>query len=139
MDLSTDARNAATKGALGGIRAAIGIARATIALREDTGVAPYPRVGEMQANRYHVSYHPVLSGLYIMDSATQFPNNPWTLSTLPNIHFRSVVDCAALSIGMLRSTSGADFRGWCYNENTGEAWANSDRNGGGPARTENYY
>ncbi len=139
FDFATEGKNAVTQGSLGGIRAAIGIARANIAVKEDVGTPPYPKTSEMQANRFNGAYHPVLSGAYIMDVATGFPKNPWTLDTLPIPHFSSVVDCTSLSKGFIHSTSGADFRGWCYNEDTGEAWANSDRNQGGPLKTENYY
>ncbi len=137
MDMKKDAKNAATLGSIGGIRAAVGIARATIALREDIGVPVYPKSGEMQANQYHGAYHPVLSGQYIMDPSTGFPKNPWTLATLPESHFRSVVDCTSLSKGILNSVSGSDLRGWCYNETSGEAWANSAFNG--DSETENRY
>ena len=128
-----------TEGSLGGIRSAVAIARAAIALKEDIGTPPYPKVGEMQVNYFLAIYHPVLSGVYIMDRATGFPKNPWTLSTLPATHFSSVVDCSALSKSLINSTSGSDFRGWCYNETTGEVWANSNRNGGSSSTTENYY
>lgn len=38
IDFRTDAKNAATKGALGGMRSAIAVARSAIALKEDSAV-----------------------------------------------------------------------------------------------------
>ena len=50
IDYRVDAKNAATKGALGAMRAALAIATASIALREDPAVPTpkYPDMSEMQ-------------------------------------------------------------------------------------------
>lgn len=143
QDFRTESRDAATRGALGGLRSAIAIARATIALKEDTGVPLYPTALEMQANAYTGS-HPVLNALAtsnkrILDGSAGIPVNPWSLTTIPLTQQSSIFDCAALTKPNIRSTAGASDFGWCYNQSTGEFWANSDRNSGGAGNTENNF
>jgi prepilin-type N-terminal cleavage/methylation domain-containing protein len=139
IDFRTDAKNAAVQGALGTFRAAVAISVAAIQLREDptAGVPKYPTAAEMQGNAYDGS-HPVLSGTNILDSGSGIPKNPWTLSTLPAAHFNSIADCVGLAKGAVLATP-ADDRGWCYNSNNGNIWANSDKNGASAAQTENVY
>lgn len=140
IDFRTDAKNAATKGALGALRSAIVIGRAAIQLREDPlgGFAPYPNILEVQGNAFNAS-HPILNGERLMDQASGIPQNPWTLNTIPQVEWSSIFDCGPLAKGLLVSVGGSEDVGWCYNENTGQIWANSDRNGGTPGNTENYY
>lgn len=139
IDFRTDAKNAATQGALGTFRAGVAIAIAAIQLREDptANVPRYPTALEMQANAFDGS-HPVLSGSNILDSGSGTPRNPWTMSTLPNSHFTSIADCDSLAKGTVLGTP-ADDRGWCYNGANGNLWANSSKNGAGGAVTENTY
>lgn len=145
IDFRTDAKNAATNGALGAFRAAIVIATASIALREDPtlGTLPkYPTISEMWGNMFlsiAPNSHPVLSGLNIMDPAEGIPKNPWTLSTAPIIDFLSIYDCATLTPKtQILGISGSDERGWCYNDAQGIIWANSNLNKSTTA-TENTY
>lgn len=142
IDFRTDAKNAATSGALGTFRAGIAIAIAAIQLREDPTTSParYPTHAEMVANKFLVASHPVLtaSGEYILDSGAGIPKNPWTLSTLPSTHFNSIADCNALAKGTVLGTP-ADSRGWCYNAVNGNIWPNSALNGSGAALTENTF
>ncbi len=126
VDFRSDAKNAATQGALGGMRAAIAVGRAAIALREDSTAPVYPVVTEMRGNAFNAS-HPVLSGTAIMDKSAGIPSNPWTLSTLPSAHFSSIADCTGVTQGDLLATP-ADDRGWCYNPSNGTIWANSHKN-----------
>jgi len=142
QDMRTEARNAAIKGALGGIRASIAIARATIAIKEDVTAPAYPRVLELQANLY-LGSHPVLSAITttsakrIVDAAAGMPGNPWSLTTIPLIQQASIFNCEAIAKSFLLSTAGQTDFGWCYNQTTGEFWANSDRNGGTAGNREN--
>lgn len=143
QDFRTDARNAATKGGLGGVRSAIAIARAAIALREDVNVPIYPTALEMQNNSYNGS-HPVLNALAaankrILDGATGAPVNPWSLSTIPLRQQSSIFDCNALTRPNVRSIALQTDFGWCYKHSTGEFWANSDKNSGSIGNTENNY
>lgn len=142
IDFRTDAKNAATHGALGTFRAGIAIAVAAIQLREDptTSPAKYPTHAEMVANQYQVAQHPVLAGTgeNILDSGSGIPKNPWTLSTLPAAHFTSIADCTALAKGTVLGTP-ADDRGWCYNPSNGNLWANSAKNGAIASTTENAF
>lgn len=141
QDFRTEARNAATQGALGGLRAAIAVARAAIALKEEQGVPVYPTFLEMSGNAYNGS-HPVLNALSstnkkIMDGANGVPVNPWSMNTIPLAQQNSMWDCASLTKSTVRSTADQSDFGWCYRESTGEIWANSDRNASTPP--ENQY
>ncbi len=129
VDFRTDAKNSATQGALGGLRAGIAIGRASIALREADTAPAYPDVTELRTNVYQPAFHPVLAAqaLAIVDKAPSIPQNPWTLATLPLAHFSSVADCSGLTQGDVLDTP-ADSRGWCYNNTNGTIWANSHRN-----------
>lgn len=143
QDFRNESRDAATRGALGGIRSAIAISRAAIALKEDLGVPLYPTVIELQGNSYNGS-HPVLNSLVqarkrILDGASGIPVNPWSLITIPRTQQSSVFDCSLLVRPNIRSIAdGTDF-GWCYSQVTGEFWANSKRNGAVSGSTENNF
>lgn len=139
IDFRTDAKNAATQGAIGAMRSALSIATAAIALKEDPTVPTpkYPTLDEMKTNAFNGS-HPSLSGTSIMDPANGIPRNPWSISTLPVAHLNSVINCNVTK-SLLNSTSGFDHRGWCYRETSAEIWANSALNKGGAAKTENTY
>jgi len=133
QDMRTEARDAALKAGLGGVRSAIAVARATISLREDVGTPPYPTILEMQQNIYFGS-HPILSSIAttankrIVDGSAGFPVNPWSMTTIPLSEQDSVIDCSTLAKGNIRSATGITEFGWCYNQTSGEFWANTDRN-----------
>ena len=91
----------------------------------------------MQANKF-VDSHPVLSGTFIMEPANGIPKNPWTISTLASAYQNSIINCAVAK-SLIFSTSGQDFRGWCYKETTAEVWANSNLNTGTANKTENSF
>ncbi len=138
-DFRTDAKNAATKGSLGAMRSAIAVAKAAIALKEDTTTADYPTIAEMQANAYQAASHPVLqaAGNTIMDKAQGFPENPWSVDTYTTAQKASILDCSSYSKGTVHTVPQVADVGWCYKASTGEIWANSDRNG--QTETENKY
>jgi len=137
IEFRTEAKNGATQGLLGAFRSALAIAVSAIQVKEDHGVPRYPTFNEMSANAFDSS-HPVLSGTEILDKATDIPNNPWSKSTAARTDKNRIYDCSALAKGGLLSPPNND-QGWCYNENTGMFWTNSDRNSGLPGETENYY
>lgn len=143
QDFRTESRDAAVQASLGGVRAAIAVARATIALKEDTGVPLYPTFVEMQLNAYNGS-HPIMNALAsqnkkIMDGSAGFPVNAWSLITIPLNQQASVFDCSYTAKPNVRSTGGQLNFGWCYNHTSGEFWSNSVRNGGSAGNTENYF
>jgi len=134
IDFGKDARDAATEGALGAMRAAVSIGASAISVKESplTSPATYPTLAELQANKYLAASpnnHAVLANTNILDAGQGVPNNPWSDTN-------TVQDCSALSKGGLL-TAPNDDDGWCYNENTGQIWANSDINGG--PTTENNF
>jgi len=133
QDMRSEARDSTIRAAVGGVRSAVAIARAAVALQEDVTAPPYPTVLEMQSNIY-LGSHPVLSAIAttankrIMDAATGMPPNVWSMTTIPLVQQASVIDCNALAKGNIRSAAGITEFGWCYNQTSGEFWANSDRN-----------
>ena len=147
IDFRTNAKNAAVQGGVGGVRSAISIARAAIALREDPSTPPYPTVTELWGNSFLAaspSSHSANAGTAIMDVSSGFPKNPWTLSTNAAATFNSVIDCSALTKPAVQPAGPLQNQGWCYGSNTGANgyfWANSALNGStaGVATTENTY
>jgi prepilin-type N-terminal cleavage/methylation domain-containing protein len=139
IDFRTDAKNGVTYGALGAIRSAVAISVASIQVKEDPTIPSpkYPTLLEMQANSFTVS-HPQLSATYLLDPSAGVPKNPWSLSTLAAAFQNSMINCQQAKT-IIFSTSGQDYRGWCYRETSGEVWANSNLNGGGATKTENSY
>ena len=136
QDFRRDARNAATHGSLGGMRAALAIHTAAIRLKEDSSTPSYVTYLEFSANKFNAS-HPVLNGTAIMDPASGIPENPWSTSAAPTSDRNRIYDCSGQpSKGLLLNPN--DDRGWCYNEITGQIWANSDLNGD-PTSTENTF
>lgn len=143
IDFRTDAKNAATQGAVGALRSAVAVARAAIALRETNFAPIYPTVTEFWGNAFNGS-HPVLSGTNLMDPAGGIPPNPWTQSTSAANTFNSVFDCSGVSTfkQSILTGAGQGQMGWCYSGvvgATGDFWANSSGNGGTSLTTENNY
>ena len=144
IDFRTDAKNGATQGALGALRAAMAVATAAIQLREDPTIPTpkYPTWLEASQGAFDAS-HPVLNTTSIMDQANGTPKNPWSLSTMLNAFHSTVIDClsGALSNSKsnVNSATGFDYRGWCYRQTSGEIWANSNLNGGSANKTENAF
>jgi len=138
IDFRTDAKNAATQGAIGAMRSAISVAVAAVQLKEDPTVPTpkYPTFIEMYANNF-TSSHPNLSGTAIMDPSSGFPGNPWTVSTATSTLRNTVALCTGTKSVILSGATAQ--RGWCYRETGGEIWANSNANGGGSGKTENTY
>ena len=89
IDMRVDAKNAATKGILGSVRAALAIVHAAMMLRESPSIAnalPYPTWSELQTNAM-ASDHPILIGTAITSPSTgglKYPQglyaNPWAPS-----------------------------------------------------------
>ena len=145
IDFRTEAKNAATHGSLGALRAAVAVATAAIALKEDPALntPKYPTVLEMQANNYDAS-HPALTALSsvnkkILDDAEGIPKNPWSLATVPIAQQNTIWDCSTLTKTFLRSATDETDFGWCYNATTGQIWANSDKNGSTATERENHF
>jgi len=137
IDFRTDAKNAATQGAIGAVRSALSIAVAAVSLKEDpTLPSPkYPTILELQGNTF-TSSHPNLSGVSIMDPSSGLPKNPWSVSTASTAWQNSVFHCSSATKGDLTGTVRA---GWCYRETAGSFWANTNVNGSTGTKTENYY
>ena len=126
IDFRKDAKNQSTQAALGILRSAVVIATASIQLKEDPSQASpkFPTLAEMQANQFLES-HPVLKGNKIVDGPNGVPKNPWSEPTLPVANFNKILKCSGPK-GSLHLTE--KNQGWCYSEETGEVWANSNQN-----------
>lgn len=134
IDFRKEAKDSATKGALGALRAGIAIAVSAIALREDPATIPpaYPTLAELAGNTYLAAdpnRHPAMAGKNIVDASQGIADNPWT-------NTKTVQDCTGLAKGTLLAAPNND-NGWCYNPTAGTLWANSDLNGG--PTTENNF
>ncbi len=123
IDMRTEARDEATKAGVAALRSAVSILVGGVAVKENPNLSPrtYPSFLEVSGNALLAAApanHAKMAGTAIMDKASGFPNNPWTTTNV--IH-----DCDAKAKGALLGAPNNDD-GWCYNETTGEFWANSD-------------
>lgn len=103
LDYRTDAKAAACKGALGGVRAGIANYYAHTSL---TGTPTYPTLAQLT------------TAATVMTDA--IPPNPYDTDGTPN----NVVASSSAK-GTVSGASG----GWCYNAATGEFWANTSTAG----------
>jgi len=102
QDLSSEAREAAARSALGSLRSGITIFYANQAVV--TGTATWPTLDEVRTIGT------------VMEQA--IPENPYQASFADSI----------LASGVRGTVVGADC-GWAYNETTGEIWLNSSETG----------
>ncbi len=123
IDMRTEARDEATKASLAALRSSVAIVVGAIAVKENPNLSPryYPSYTEYSGNQLlaaNPANHAKLAGTAIMDKASGFPINPWTQTN-------TIKDCDSKAKGTLLGAPNADD-GWCYNQTTGEVWANSD-------------
>jgi MSHA pilin protein MshA len=103
LDYRTDAKNAAVKGVLGGVRAAIANYYAKSATESGGGVPKYPALNELAAQM----------------SEGIVPDNPYdTDSTKNNVE-----------VGVTKGTLVGSNGGWAYKASTGQFWANTSTSG----------
>jgi len=124
----TDTRDETTKVALSNLRSILTHSSIAIAMKEDPTQRParFPTHAELSANSLIASApanHRVLAGLAIADTSTGIPVNPWANTN--GIH-----NCIGKAKGTLLSAPEPTNDGWCYNEVSGEIWANSELNSG---------
>lgn len=139
FDFRKDAKNSATQAGVGMIRSAIAHATTQIALKEDPTTKPlkFPTIEEMKKGVF-LEVHPKLAGTRIFDKEVGIPKNPWTLAELQEKSMVEIIECE-FDKSSLNLKAEYLQRGWCYRPSTGEVWANSNQNGAGPGKTENFY
>lgn len=103
FDFSTDAKEAACKGALGGVRSAIANYYAYSATPAGGGAPTYPTIAQLRTPGV------VMEG--------ELPVNPYSTGANNN----AVVQGATKGTPATGGTTGA----WCYRRATGEFWANT--------------
>jgi prepilin-type N-terminal cleavage/methylation domain-containing protein len=103
LDYSQDARKAACKGALGGLRAAISNFYLWTGTQAGGGTSRYPTITELTA-----------LGTVMSES---LPGNPFDKDGTPN----NVVDAGSEDKGAVVGSDG----GWAYKPATGQIWANT--------------
>lgn len=113
LDYSLDARKAACKGALGAMRSAITNYRAYSVTDAGGGVARYPAISDLAT-----------IGAVLQEVV---PDNPFDDNGSPN----NIVDATGQNRGAVVGST----KGWAYNPDTGQIWANSGTKGIG----ENQY
>jgi MSHA pilin protein MshA len=103
MDFTTDAKHAACKGALGGVRSAVANFYAFSATPAGGGTAAYPTLTQL------TTAGTVLQG--------GIPDNPYSTSAAKN----AVIAGTTMGTPVTSGTTG----GWCYKASTGEFWADT--------------
>lgn len=113
LDYTRDAKSAACKAALGGMRAAIANYHTFSLTPSGGGTSQFPSILDLST-----------IGTVLQDAV---PPNPYDSDAVPN----NVVDAT----GQTRGTIVGTTKGWAYNPVTGEIWANS----GSKTQFENTY
>ena len=103
FDFSGDAKEAACKGALGGVRSAVATYYAHSATDTGGGTAKWPTLAELTATGT------------VMEQA--IPENPYSTGAAKN----AVVAGTTKGTPVTAGTTG----GWCYKASTGEFWADT--------------
>ena len=103
LDFTTDAKKAACKGALGGVRSAIANHYAYSATPAGGGTAGYPTLAQLTT-----------SGTVVQGD---FPDNPYSTSATKNAVIAGTTKGTPATAG----TTG----GWCYKASSGEIWADT--------------
>jgi len=103
IDFTTDAKSAACKGALGGVRSAVAHFYAYEATPAGGGTATYPSLAEL------TTIGTVMS--------QDVPDNPYSTSATKNAVIAGVTKGTPVTSG----TTG----GWCYLASSGEFWADT--------------
>lgn len=103
MDFTTDAKKAACKGSLGGVRSSIANYYAYTATPSGGGIPAFPTLAQL------TTVGTVLQG--------KIPDNPYSTSAIKN----AVVVGVTMGTPVTAGTTG----GWCYKAATGEFWANT--------------
>ncbi len=103
VDFSTDAKDSAAKGALGGVRSAISNYYAYSATPSGGGTPTYPTLTQLTT-----------SGVVL---ELDMPNNPYSTGTTMN----AVIAGTTKGTPVTSGTTGA----WCYKASSGEFWADT--------------
>ncbi len=103
LDFTTDAKEAACKGSLGGVRSAVSSFYAYSATPSGGGTATWPTLAELTTEGT------VMEGI--------IPDNPYSTSATKNDVIAGVTKGTPVTIG----TTG----GWCYLASSGEFWADT--------------
>ena len=103
LDFTTDAKAAACKGALGGVRSAVANYYAYSATPAGGGTAGFPTLAQLTTSGT------VLQG--------DMPENPYSTGATKNTVIAGTTKGTAVTAG----TTG----GWCYKASTGEFWADT--------------
>lgn len=131
LDFQTNAKNQATKGALGSFRTAIENAKTLLVVKCGGTPGTLPSEGDVTGNDMTVSGVCTSPGEITaaeknLISASSWPvANPWT----GNSTVTACGDTAACTARTGCSAAGTFDGGWCYDDQTGTFFANSNSNG----------
>ncbi|MBF0316198.1 MAG: type II secretion system protein [Oligoflexia bacterium] len=123
IDFQSDAKNAATSGALGAMRTAIANQKVVMVLKCGKSADAWPVAGDITANDITTTSCTAAQVTNAADRkfvSTGIPVNPW--GTNATILACSGTGCAAKG-NPCDGTARAG--GWCYNTATGDLWADS--------------
>lgn len=135
INYGTEAKDAATKSALGSLRTAINNQYLNMTLRCGTS-GTYPTLAQLNANDITTGGTPCTTAMIPTATNRQFvmggtlPDNPWGGGATKNV----AVACSGAGTGCNQTDATncagnaytAADTGWCYNPATGKIWANSN-------------
>jgi type IV pilus assembly protein PilA len=144
VNYGKDSRNAATKANLQVLRRAISEKNGIMRLRCNVQTVSFPNVASINANDISdgnsgcsATYVTVPDNLFV---AAGIPVNPWSHDIQTSeANSRLVTACSGLGCTVFGShctfncagtVHDGTENGWCYNQDTGEVWANTGRNDG---------
>jgi prepilin-type N-terminal cleavage/methylation domain-containing protein len=139
IDFRTEAKDAATRSILGTIRTGIAMQYGQSFLRCGAAAGEWPFADSIDANNATSGATPRCQPADIANTTERqfiaqpvLPDNPWG-SNNNVIACNGVDGCTRCNAdGCDDATAGGD-EGWCYNEATGDFWADSDNSTGGSA------
>jgi prepilin-type N-terminal cleavage/methylation domain-containing protein len=149
VNYGKDSRDAATKANLQVLRRAISEKNGIMRLRCNVQTVSFPNVASINANDISdgnstcsPAYVTAPDSLFV---AAGIPVNPWSNDIQTSeANSRLVTACTGTGCTVFGSHCTLDCagvahvgteNGWCYNETTGEIWANTRRNDGGSGTT----
>ncbi len=144
VNYGKDSRDAATKANLQVLRRAISEKNGIMRLRCNVQTVSFPDVASINANDISdgnstctATYVTVPDSLFV---SAGIPVNPWSKDIqISEANSRLVTACSGAGCAVMgsRCTQACDGtpysgneNGWCYNQTTGEVWANTARNDG---------
>jgi len=143
IDYRLEAKNAKTQQFLGAMRSGIANQYSQQVLRCEGKSGEWPKVESITANDVTIG-----SGAYCTTaevpvpaerkfiSANEIPSNPWGPPGSAANFITACVGTGCVRCNAAGCNNSAESGGWCFNESSGDFWADSSNNGGVPGAEE---